>query len=378
MRNYYDMESHMYLRLIRTDLKRISTYGVYLVITAVIMMTLFLCLAANADRLLYSENSSQPLKIGIVMSADSSLAEFAYKTVAGMESYKSECSFIPLEDRDTALSMLEAGELFAAIYVPDNIITDIIDGTNTPVEVYYSDYESIDSFVLNDLFCSTSSMLGISQAAIYSVQAFGREKGLSDEVQANLSDEINGFFMQRVLDRASTYSITEINATRSQGITSFYVSAAVIVMMSLCGIVFIPFRLSVPSVYRDKLKMCGVGQAGQAFSSLISIFVWEYLLYLSTYLALTVLSLLRPDMSIHPTLLKVLLGIPIAFAIALLILAVSMIPAGVFGCTLLLAVTAVILSYLSGFFIPETMLPNFAKAVCHISIFNRFAQLLCG
>ena len=134
----------------------------------------------------------------------------AYNTISDMDSYRSSCVFTEFSDKDTALSRLSDGDLFAVIYVPDNIISDIMDGTNTPVEVYYSDNRSIDTFVLNDLFRSTSSMLGISQAAIYSVQAIGRNMELPEDIQDTLRNDhhiIEAAFkaFAKALDEATTY-----------------------------------------------------------------------------------------------------------------------------------------------------------------------------
>ena len=150
----------MFFRLVRTDLKRISTYGRYLAAAAFMLIFIFLGLATRADDLIYSKDDSQPMNIGIVMSADSQFARIAYESISSMDSFNDSCSFTEIDSKDNALDMLESGSLFAVIYVPDNIISDIMDGTNTPVEVYYSDNRSLNTFVLNDLFRSTSSMLG--------------------------------------------------------------------------------------------------------------------------------------------------------------------------------------------------------------------------
>ena len=109
-----------------------------MVVAAFVMMTVFLCLALNANSFIYSDDRSEPLSIGIVMSADSKIAQMAYNTISDMDSYHSSCVFTEFSDKDTALSRLSDGDLFAVIYVPDNIISDIMDGTNTPVEVYLS------------------------------------------------------------------------------------------------------------------------------------------------------------------------------------------------------------------------------------------------
>lgn len=241
-----------------------------MVVAAFVMMTIFLCLALNANSFIYSDDRSEPLSIGIVMSADSKTAQMAYNTISDMDSYHSSCVFTEFSDKDTALSRLSDGDLFAVIYVPDNIISDIMDGTNTPVEVYYSDNRSIDTFVLNDLFRSTSSMLGISQAAIYSVQAIGRNMELPEDIQDTLSNDVNAMFMTKVLDRTANFTVDKINATRTANTTDFYISAAVLLMMMLCSVVFFPFLLDLPASYITKLRSQGIGKVRRNVSNFIS------------------------------------------------------------------------------------------------------------
>ena len=367
----------MFFRLVRTDLKRISTYGRYLAAAAFMLIFIFLGLATRADDLIYSKDDSQPMNIGIVMSADSQFARIAYESISSMDSFNDSCSFTEIYSKDNALDMLESGSLFAVIYVPDNIISDIMDGTNTPVEVYYSDNRSLNTFVLNDLFRSTSSMLGISQAAIYSVQAIGRNLELPTSVQNSLSDEVNTLFLQNVLNRSAAFAINEINATRAQSTTDFYVCAAIILIIMLCGIILISFKLNVPRTYTTKLCAHNVGHILQAISSYISFFVWNYIIYVTVYAALVIVSVFNGQINVHLSIRALLFGFTISGLISLIVLIVSLIPAGLHGCTLLLVTVTVITAYLSGFFIPEAMLPNFAKAICHSSIFNQMAQHLC-
>ena len=81
-----------------------------MVVAAFVMMTVFLCLALNANSFIYSDDRSEPLSIGIVMSADSKTAQMAYNTISDMDSYRSSCVFTEFSDKDTALSRLSDGD----------------------------------------------------------------------------------------------------------------------------------------------------------------------------------------------------------------------------------------------------------------------------
>ena len=58
-----------------------------MVVAAFVMMTIFLCLALNANSFIYSDDRSEPLSIGIVMSADSKTAQMADNTISDMDTH---------------------------------------------------------------------------------------------------------------------------------------------------------------------------------------------------------------------------------------------------------------------------------------------------
>lgn len=368
----------MFLRLVRTDLKRIKYYSLYMILSAFLLLTICLCLVIKVSDHLYSTNDrTTTLSIGIVMSADSNLSQMAYAAIADMNSYRSSCDFVEVDNVQTAMSMLDNGKLFAAIYVPDNIINDIMDGTNTPVEVYYSDTGSINTFILNDLFRSTSSMLGISQAAIYSVQSIGRSMNLPQNTQNALSNDINSMFLKCVLDRTDNFVIQQINATRAANTTDFYTCAAIVLLMTMCGTVYISFVQNVPKSYVDRLHSVNIRLHHRMISSFISIFVWEYILYVAIYLALACVTMSTGTLHVHLNSCGFLYGLAITGLVSLTVTLISFIPAGVHGCSLLLITGFIVAAYLSGFFVPETMLPNFAKSICRSSLLNHMAHTLC-
>lgn len=370
-------EDAMFIRLLKTEFKRISYYGIYIIITAALLMSLFTFLSIKAGDIVYKTQDNEPLAIGIAMSPESKFAGMAYDMIKGMDSYKASCSFVPFDNKEDALNEMDKGTLYAVIYVPDNIIHDIMYGENTPIEVYYSDSTSIDTFVINDLFTSTSSMLGISQAAIYSVQALGRELEPLEEVRGQLSDDVNMFFLTSVLDRTSLFVIDKVNATATKSMTGFYICASMIILMLLCGVVFIAYRQNAPKVYRDRLKQFHINGAVYNLVSFICMLMWEYILYLSVYLILIIASCFTDKLSIIISTGGLLYGFATAFLVTLMILVVDLLPAGIHGSTMLLGALTIAIAYVNGFFIPEAFLPEFAKKLCDMSAFNRLAHLLC-
>ena len=98
---------------------------------------------------------------------------------------------------------------------------------------------------------------------------------------------------------------------------------------------------------------------------------------MTVYTALSAISVFTEQLQIHMTVTGSLFGLAVSALVTLFIIIACFIPAGTNGCVLFLTVAATILAYLSGFFVPETMLPNFAKEICRLSPFNRFVHFMC-
>ena len=145
----------------------------------------------------------------------------------------------------------------------------------------------------------------------------------------------------------------------------------------LCSVVFFPFLLDLPASYITKLRSQGIGKVRRNVSNFISMFIWLYILYITVYMALALASLFIDELHVNIHMSGILFGIVIATCVAVYTLLISLVPAGIHGCTLLLTVVTVILAYVSGLFIPEAMLPNFAKDICHGSLLNKIVQTLC-
>ena len=148
-------------------------------------------------------------------------------------------------------------------------------------------------------------------------------------------------------------------------------------MMMLCSVVFFPFLLDLPASYITKLRSQGIGKVRRNVSNFISMFIWLYILYITVYMALALASLFIDELHVNIHMSGILFGIVIATCVAVYTLLISLLPAGIHGCTLLLTVVTVILAYVSGLFIPEAMLPNFAKDICHGLLLNKLVQTLC-
>ena len=112
----------MFKRLILTDLKRIKTLFVPMLIASFFLAVIISGLSVLSGKLLYSKDKQEPVDIGIVMSADSSMSNMAYNMVSDMKSYSSYTNIIKYQDKASGIKAVESGELKALILLPDDVL----------------------------------------------------------------------------------------------------------------------------------------------------------------------------------------------------------------------------------------------------------------
>ncbi|MGN0396028.1 MAG: ABC transporter permease, partial [Coprococcus sp.] len=249
----------MLKRLIISDFKRIYQLIIQFIIILAALLSILITVLFTSDKLLYKSKSA-PVQVGILMQADSEYSKSAYSFVQNMDSYKSMCSFVEVSSRNEGMELIKSSDINALVIVPDNILTSIINGTNTPIEVVYSGDGSIQTFVLNELFSSTSSFLGTSQAAIYTVLSLCRELNIPDETYEQNSNDINALFLTHVLSRAGLFDRQELNVTGSYTVIEHYSAALILILLSICSIMFMSFLKAYNQSVFNLLKANGLNR----------------------------------------------------------------------------------------------------------------------
>lgn len=366
----------MFAKLIISDFKRIRQLMIPFAILFAALLSIMITLVRNADKLVY-QNKSETVNIGILMQADSEYSNSAYNMISNMDSYKSICNFIDIESRDEGMELLDNGSVNALIIVPDNILSSIMDGTNTPVEVIYPEDGSLQTFILNELFVSTSSLLGTSQAAIYSVLSLCRELDISGDDFQQASTAINNLFLNHVLSRTDLFKSETLNVTGSYTVIEHYTAALIFLLLSLCSIMFMSFFRSHNQAVVNLLKANGINKFQTALSQFLSVWSVLYLFYIVIYILLGTVSKLHGFFSVSINIKGLVLGILLSSMIAITAAIVSRLPVSLAGCSLLLFLLILMTAYTGGLIVPELLLPKIFKNICPYTPGNTILRFIC-
>jgi ABC-2 type transport system permease protein len=196
---------------------------VIFVIACVVLMGLTMF----GTRQIWSGNNTQKttVRIGYVAPEDM-LTKLAVSYVEQLESVKSWCS-LEKTTVDKGMALLENGALTALLILPDDLVNEILTGSNAPVTVYLP--ESVDASITNskvfeELANAGVGMLQTAQAEIYAAETLAGEAGVKNLLEEMYYD-INRFNLSIALTRESLWENISLSVTGNHTYAVYYGSA---------------------------------------------------------------------------------------------------------------------------------------------------------
>ncbi len=192
-----------------------------MVCVALIGLTVF------GTRQIWSGNNTQKttVRIGYVAPEDM-LTKLAVSYVEQLESVKSWCS-LEKTTVEKGMTLLENGALTALLILPDDLVNEILTGSNAPVTVYLP--ESVDASITNskvfeELASAGVGMLQTAQAEIYAAETLAGEAGVKNLLEEMYND-INRFNLSIALTRENLWENISLSVTGNHTYAVYYGSA---------------------------------------------------------------------------------------------------------------------------------------------------------
>ena len=207
---------------------------------AVVLLLIF-GMAAGAAAFCVVMASAQPddsrIKLGYA-APESKLTDMVVSYVQEIESVKALCS-IERMSQEEGLSLLREGELAAFVALPDNIVEEIISGTNAPATVYMADDGAVKNLLFRELADAAVGMLQTAQAEIYAVSYVLDEEAYADNAFVQkIYDDINRFNLGVAADRENLFKPKAVSVTGNDTYVIYYGSAILVIYLLLIGIFF--------------------------------------------------------------------------------------------------------------------------------------------
>jgi len=207
-----------------------------LICATLIFAILVVLIGYCGTKLLSNSKSSEKMDIAVVLPQDGdSYTSLAFSFLSEIETVKNVCTFKEMS-KDLAYEGLRNGSIYAVILVPDNFINHIIDGTNTPANIVFPRSGiSTKSMLFRTLVNSGVTDIGAAQAGIYAVDDVSNYYKIKDGIVKS-EEFLNEAYFSYALDRSIYFKIDTISATANLTIVEFYICSGVVLLLLLSGI----------------------------------------------------------------------------------------------------------------------------------------------
>lgn len=341
---------------------------------AVLIMTLLLtgCIALISKVMLIADSSSekkQKVQIGLVGDISGSYLGFGISALQHLDSSRFAIEFIEMEEEE-ARDRLNHGTLSAFVIVPEGFVEAAVRGENMPL-TYVSTSGSLrlGSMIMNELVNTISSLLTESQNAIYGMQNYLVNNGMSD-IYWQATDELYLRFLDFILGRTSVYELEIMGLSGNLSMIGYYLCGFTVLFLLLWGIAGSPLYIK-----KDHALPALLSSKGQnTLSQMAGEFVAYFVLMATSFLLVIVLVAIAMGLTGF-TLpeweregIGILFGfyvkmLPVAAVICAMQLLLFELTSDMVSGILLQFLCALSLGYLSGCFYPISFFPESIQMV---------------
>lgn len=344
-----------FLIYLQLELKRAFKSIPYFLAGAIVLVLLAGAIAFSASKVLYGSKALGKIQVGIIMPEDDKLAEMAVSMVSSLDSVGSLCEFIYVPQEE-GRSLLNKGEIFALIEIPQGVLQGIMNGSNIPITITFLERAGLEASVFKELTEAGMSILGTSQAGIYSADEYFQIHGMTSMIP-QVEKDLNAIFMKYALSRSAYFKTEPVSASGDVSVPVFYGISASVLVLLLLGIPAAPIVTPYGKAMEQKLSMIGIGRGKRT---------------VARTLALSVPLLLASALPFFWCLYKgyfsigvgsILMWLLICLASAGWILLLYELCAGTISGILLLFFSTAVMLFISGGIIPSVFLPEFVTGI---------------
>ncbi len=265
----------------------------------------------------------------------------------------SSFSFVEMTEEE-AMSALEKAEVCAVLVLPKEMISGIINSTNTPARLYLSGGNSLPSLLIAKYAEAGSRTLGSAQAGIYAASDLYREYGITEHL-SDIYYDINTANLKYALSREAAFSTKTSSALDEFSFVDYYGCTILLCLLLFIGAGMGSFLgTPAPKTFSEQLRQHGMG----TFSFELSLFLPLSLFYLVLVFTLGALAqLFLPGFAFSATTVLFLTVTALCFS-SFTQLIFSFAKNTGHGL-LLFTFLGLLMILVGGGFLPYTFLPNF-------------------
>ena len=208
------------------------------------------------------------LTLAIVAPEDESIQEQLVQILSGMQDLRQYCQIVSLSPEEAEEAM-ETGEITAALILPENFVSKILNGSNPDVMLLVPRNRPLESLLTLWLGENAADLLSSVQSGVYTVLESYQQNPPEGVSYQDVVARINLRYISWTLNRQDMYRIEEIPVTDHLPIGLHYsLSLFAYLMLSLAPVCFCIFE---PRWIRslNRFRCAGIGP-GTGYSAAIA------------------------------------------------------------------------------------------------------------
>ncbi len=357
------MKKTKYLKL---QIKR--AFKIYPSILIITLITLASIILTTTVILHQNSNKGQTkIQLGIVGDTSESYLGVGIKALQNFDSSRFSINFIEL-DEESAKKSLVKREISGYLRIPDNFITDILYGNNTPVEyVVLNENTGFETAIIREIADIASEWITRTQSSVYGLQSITKDAADS-KAQKMLGENItdmNLTYITEVLGRSKSYKVYEIGIADSISTEGYYICGLILFFLLIWGLscnkLLIKNNLSIPrSLYSRGIKsgwqlLCEF--AGFFVCTLTTLLIFSVIFGIVTQNNDFGIKELETS-GIFSSVVFIIKIIPVVIMISAMQMMIYELVPGTVNSVVLQFFVAIVLAYISGCFYPNYFFPD--------------------
>lgn len=230
----------------------LKTLGILFVILLISVAVIF-----GTMKILGAKNASL-INVGLVIPEDEVTSLYVTELIASMDSVKSICQFHYIDSEAEAVEMYHAGQITAAVVIPQGFYHDVQVGLNPPAIIYIDSDGDIFSRVFKDILTAGVSYLQEAEAAVYASIDVSNE--YEETTKADLGNNIALEYVNVIMRRNRIFESSMVSSFDSVSMGEYYVVSLILVVLLFSGITFNRMYFVADRATEEQLSIRGLRQ----------------------------------------------------------------------------------------------------------------------
>ena len=222
-------------RSLKKNIRYLPTTLILTVILGFLLVLIFGFMFSFGETEKSNKTDNEKMGVGIVGDMDDKYIAPGIEMVKNLDVSEDYLDIITFDNEDEAVSALESGKIVGYMFIPENFLSSIRHGENTPAK-YVSKNSPVDlgPIVVNDVLGTISNLVVESQSGIFAMENFYKENKIKGRGKA--LNAINLRYLGYVFSRDDFTRVIEIGETDGTTLGGYYICSLYVLIVLLVGV----------------------------------------------------------------------------------------------------------------------------------------------